>query len=239
MARLVRLDRSGNTELAAWSEEDHGSYELAAAVFREQLAGGYMGVAKLPDDTLRAGEGTARRRRPGDAAQADRGRLAEALDACRRAARTRSVRARRATARGRRGLVARARGRAAPGLDGVAVGRLYDAVRDAVLRARGVPDRARAAARARVAALPRARVGDPRAVRPPGGPRAGDRPARRRRAVREGPARGPARPRAGRDRAGHRRRRGTRATRRVGARRSAAPCWSARAAGASTPSASA
>jgi hypothetical protein len=51
MARLVRLDRSGNTELAAWSEEDQRSYELAAAVFREQLAGGYMGVAKLPDDT--------------------------------------------------------------------------------------------------------------------------------------------------------------------------------------------
>ena len=51
MARLVRLDRSGNTELAAWSEEDQRSYELASAVFREQLAGGYMGVAKLPDDT--------------------------------------------------------------------------------------------------------------------------------------------------------------------------------------------
>ena len=51
MSRLVRLDRSGNSELAAWSEEDQSSYELAAAVFREQLAGGYMGVAKLPDDT--------------------------------------------------------------------------------------------------------------------------------------------------------------------------------------------
>jgi hypothetical protein len=51
MARLVRLDRSGNTELAAWSEDDRASYELAAAVFREQLAVGYMGVAKLPDAT--------------------------------------------------------------------------------------------------------------------------------------------------------------------------------------------
>ena len=51
MARLVRLDRSGNTELAAWSEGDRASYDRAAAVFREQLAGGYMGVAKLPDDT--------------------------------------------------------------------------------------------------------------------------------------------------------------------------------------------
>ena len=51
MARLVRLDRSGNTELAAWSEGDERSFERAAALFREQLAGGYMGVAKLPDDT--------------------------------------------------------------------------------------------------------------------------------------------------------------------------------------------
>jgi hypothetical protein len=51
MARLVRLDRSGSTQLAAWSEGDQASYDEAAAVFREQLAGGYMGVAKLPDDT--------------------------------------------------------------------------------------------------------------------------------------------------------------------------------------------
>lgn len=51
MARLVRLDRSGNTELAAWSEGDPASYDQASAVFRDQLASGYMGVAKLPDDT--------------------------------------------------------------------------------------------------------------------------------------------------------------------------------------------
>ena len=51
MSRLVRLDRSGNTELAVWGDGDQASYDQAAAVFREQLAGGYMGVAKLPDDT--------------------------------------------------------------------------------------------------------------------------------------------------------------------------------------------
>jgi hypothetical protein len=51
MARLVRLDRSGHTELAAWSRDDRSSYEEAAAVFRDQLAVGYMGVARLPDDT--------------------------------------------------------------------------------------------------------------------------------------------------------------------------------------------
>lgn len=51
MARLVRFDRSGNTELAAWGPGLRGSYEEAAAVFQEQLAGGYMGIAKLPDDS--------------------------------------------------------------------------------------------------------------------------------------------------------------------------------------------
>jgi hypothetical protein len=51
MARLVRLDRSGDTELAEWSRDDRRSYEHAAAVFQDELAGGYMGVAKLPDNT--------------------------------------------------------------------------------------------------------------------------------------------------------------------------------------------
>ena len=51
MARLVRLDRSGDTELAEWNRDDRQSYEHAAAVFRDQLAGPYMGVAKFPDAT--------------------------------------------------------------------------------------------------------------------------------------------------------------------------------------------
>jgi hypothetical protein len=51
MARLVRLDRSGDTQLADWTAGDASSYERASAVFAEQLAGGYMGVAKLADDT--------------------------------------------------------------------------------------------------------------------------------------------------------------------------------------------
>jgi hypothetical protein len=51
MARLVRLDRSGHTELAEWSAEDQRSYEEAARVFQEGLAGGYMGVARLADDS--------------------------------------------------------------------------------------------------------------------------------------------------------------------------------------------
>jgi hypothetical protein len=49
MARLVRLDRTGHTELAAWNSGDSDAFERAAGVFREQLAAGYMGVAQLPD----------------------------------------------------------------------------------------------------------------------------------------------------------------------------------------------
>ena len=51
MSRLVRLDRTGHTELAAWTAQDEASYEQAAELFERQLAGGYMGVAKLADDS--------------------------------------------------------------------------------------------------------------------------------------------------------------------------------------------
>jgi hypothetical protein len=51
MSRLVRMDRSGHTDLAEWTGADRPSYERAAAIFDEQLAVGYMGVAKLPDDS--------------------------------------------------------------------------------------------------------------------------------------------------------------------------------------------
>jgi hypothetical protein len=51
MSRLVRMDRSGHTELAEWSASDHASYESAAALFDEELAAGYMGVARLADDS--------------------------------------------------------------------------------------------------------------------------------------------------------------------------------------------
>jgi hypothetical protein len=51
MSRLVRMDRSGHTELARWTAADRGSYEQAASLFDEQLATGYMGVARLADDS--------------------------------------------------------------------------------------------------------------------------------------------------------------------------------------------
>ena len=51
MARLVRLDQSGHTELAEWTAADGAAYERAAALFEKQLGPGYMGVAKLADDS--------------------------------------------------------------------------------------------------------------------------------------------------------------------------------------------
>ncbi len=51
MARLVRLDQSGHTQLAQWTAGDQAAYDKAAALFREQLEGGYMGVAKLADES--------------------------------------------------------------------------------------------------------------------------------------------------------------------------------------------
>jgi hypothetical protein len=51
MARLVRLDRSGHTELAEWTAADTLDFERAAALFDRELGLGYMGVAKLADDS--------------------------------------------------------------------------------------------------------------------------------------------------------------------------------------------
>jgi hypothetical protein len=52
MSRLLRMDQNGHTELATWSAGDPESHTRAAAIFEEQLAGGYMGVAKLRDESL-------------------------------------------------------------------------------------------------------------------------------------------------------------------------------------------
>lgn len=51
MSRLVRMDHSGHTELAEWTAADRRAYDRAAKIFDEQLAIGFMGVAKLSDDS--------------------------------------------------------------------------------------------------------------------------------------------------------------------------------------------
>jgi hypothetical protein len=49
MARLVRLDQSGHTELAEWTAQDPAAHGKAASLFDGELRSGYMGVAKLAD----------------------------------------------------------------------------------------------------------------------------------------------------------------------------------------------
>ena len=78
MSRLLRMDRSGHTELAAWSAGDSGAHDRAATIFDEQLAGGYMGVAKLRDQSFEQVKQLPGGRGVRAAAAPDRGRVVSA-----------------------------------------------------------------------------------------------------------------------------------------------------------------
>jgi hypothetical protein len=49
MSRLIRLDRTGHTELASWTGEDVGAQEAAVEAFRRELDEGMLASATLPD----------------------------------------------------------------------------------------------------------------------------------------------------------------------------------------------
>jgi hypothetical protein len=49
MSRLIRLDRTGHTELARWSTDDVASHEAAVEAFRRELDGGMLASATMPD----------------------------------------------------------------------------------------------------------------------------------------------------------------------------------------------
>jgi hypothetical protein len=49
MSRLIRLDRTGHTELASWSAKDVRSQEAAIRAFRRELDEGMLASAALPD----------------------------------------------------------------------------------------------------------------------------------------------------------------------------------------------
>jgi hypothetical protein len=49
MSRLIRLDRTGHTELASWNSEDAASQQEAVEVFRRELDEGMLASATLPD----------------------------------------------------------------------------------------------------------------------------------------------------------------------------------------------
>ncbi len=49
MSRLIRLDRTGHTELASWSSEDTDAHRAAVEEFRRELDRGMLASATLPD----------------------------------------------------------------------------------------------------------------------------------------------------------------------------------------------
>jgi hypothetical protein len=46
---LIRLDRTGHTELASWTAEDTEAQEAAVEAFRRELDGGMLASATLPN----------------------------------------------------------------------------------------------------------------------------------------------------------------------------------------------
>lgn len=49
MARLIRLDRSGHTELAEWTPSDDAAREAAVAAFGRELDAGLIASVSRPD----------------------------------------------------------------------------------------------------------------------------------------------------------------------------------------------
>ena len=51
MSRLIRLDRSGHTELASWRVDDPASQEKAVTAFRRELDDGLLASVCRADGT--------------------------------------------------------------------------------------------------------------------------------------------------------------------------------------------
>ena len=49
MPKLIRMDRTGHTELASWTADDPGSQERATQAFRRELDSGMLASATLAD----------------------------------------------------------------------------------------------------------------------------------------------------------------------------------------------
>jgi hypothetical protein len=49
MSRLIKLDRTGHTELACWTADDRASQETAIQAFRRELDQGMLASATLPN----------------------------------------------------------------------------------------------------------------------------------------------------------------------------------------------
>jgi hypothetical protein len=44
MSRLIRMDSTGHSTLAEWTQDDQDAYEQAVTAFRRELDEGYIGV---------------------------------------------------------------------------------------------------------------------------------------------------------------------------------------------------
>ena len=51
MSRLIRLDRTGHTELASWASDDPASQEAAISAFRRELDDGMLASVSRSDGT--------------------------------------------------------------------------------------------------------------------------------------------------------------------------------------------
>ena len=51
MSRLIRLDRTGHTELASWSAGDAASQQVAISAFRRELDEGMLASVSRADGT--------------------------------------------------------------------------------------------------------------------------------------------------------------------------------------------
>jgi hypothetical protein len=51
MSRLIRLDRTGHTEIATWTADDRASHEAAVEAFRRELDEGMLASATMADGT--------------------------------------------------------------------------------------------------------------------------------------------------------------------------------------------
>jgi hypothetical protein len=51
MARLIRMDRTGHTEVASWTAGDEAAEEAAVAAFRRELESGMLASVSHPDGT--------------------------------------------------------------------------------------------------------------------------------------------------------------------------------------------
>jgi hypothetical protein len=62
MSRLIRMDHTGHSTLAEWTQGDQDAYEAAVTAFRRELDEGYIGVVSRGE-----GHATQVRELPADA----------------------------------------------------------------------------------------------------------------------------------------------------------------------------